>query len=135
MFSVGCPRPPFEAVFEAARDIQRAVAEAARPGVKASRLYEIALEHAARTPFADHFLGDADKVSFVGHGIGLEVDEYPFLARGFDMPLAEGMVFALEPKFIFRGLGVAGIEDTYVVRSDGVERLTVSPREWGIIPM
>lgn len=135
MFSVGRPRAPFEAVFEAARDIQRAVAEAARPGVKASRLYEIALEHAAQTPFADHFLGDADKVSFVGHGIGLEVDEYPFLARGFDMPLAEGMVFALEPKFIFRGLGVAGIEDTYVVRSDGVERLTVSPREWGIIPM
>jgi Xaa-Pro aminopeptidase len=133
MFSVGRPNEPFEAVFEAALDLQRAVAEAARPGVKASRLYEIALEKAAKTPFADHFLGDGDKVSFVGHGIGLEVDEYPFLARGFDMPLEEGMVFALEPKFIFRGLGVAGIEDTYVVRGDGVERLTVSPQEWCVV--
>ncbi len=133
MFSLGKVREPFEAVFEAAAEIQRAVAEAARPGVLASALYDLAVKMAAKTPYGDHFLGDRDKVSFVGHGIGLEVDEYPFLARGFDMPLEEGMVFALEPKFLFRGSGAVGIEDTYVVRAEGVERLTLSPQKWTVI--
>ncbi|NTU59914.1 MAG: aminopeptidase P family protein, partial [Deltaproteobacteria bacterium] len=83
---------------------------------------------AAQTPFASSFLGERHKVGFVGHGIGLEVDEPPFLARGFDAPLEEGMVFALEPKFILEGRGVAGVEDTYVVTATGVERLTPSPQ-------
>jgi Xaa-Pro aminopeptidase len=132
-FSLGQPQEPFEAAFEAAFAIQKEVIAQTRPGVKASHLYQVAVDAAKGTPFAAHFLGDGEKVTFVGHGIGTEVDEYPFLARGFDLELAEGMVFALEPKFIFRGKGVAGIEDTFVVRKDGAERLTVSPQRWTII--
>jgi len=128
VFFLGEPREPFAAAYEAALAVERAVAEAARPGVPASRLYQVAQDAAARTPFAGQFMGDAQKVTFVGHGIGLEVDEVPFLARGFDLPLEEGMVFALEPKFIFAGRGVVGVEDTFRVTSDGVERLTPSPQ-------
>lgn len=128
IFCLGDPQEPFAEAHEAALAVERAVVEVARPGVPASRLYQTALEAAAGTPFAEHFMGQVQKVSFVGHGIGLEVDEYPFLARGFDHPLEEGMVFAVEPKFVFAGRGVVGIEDTFWVGAEGVERLTPSPQ-------
>jgi Xaa-Pro dipeptidase len=70
-----------------------------------------------------------ERVTFVGHGIGLEIDELPLLARGWDEPLEEGMVFALEPKFVFPGEGAVGIENSYLVVGDGVERLTNAPEE------
>jgi Xaa-Pro aminopeptidase len=124
---------PWPAMFEAAVAVQQAVVAEARPGVAASRLYDVALQAASQTPFGRSFLGEKHRVSFVGHGIGLEVDEYPFLARGFDLPLAEGMVFALEPKFILEGRGVAGIEDTYAVTASGVERLTPSPQTLRVV--
>ena len=129
MFCLGPPGPRLREAFEAALGIADTVVAAARPGVPAGRLYEIALEEASRTPFGDAFLGSGRKVSFVGHGIGLEVDEPPFLARGVKMPLEEGMVFALEPKFVIPGFGAVGIEDTYRVAAVGLERLTPSPRE------
>ena len=65
----------------------------------------------------------------MGHGVGLEVDEYPFLAPRLDSPLEAGMVFALEPKIFHPGIGITGIEDTYLVTKDGLERLTVTERE------
>jgi len=128
VFSLGPPAEPFADAFAAALAVERAVVDAARPGVPASRLYQVALDAAADTPYASHFMGDAQRVTFVGHGIGLEVDELPFLARGFELPLEEGMVFALEPKFVFHGRGVVGVEDTFLVTRSGVERLTPSPR-------
>ena len=69
-----------------------------------------------------------DQARFVGHGIGMEVDEYPFLARGFDAPLEPGMVFALEPKLVFAGRAAVGIEDSFVVTQDGVEPLPALDR-------
>jgi Xaa-Pro aminopeptidase len=135
LFALGHLAPPFEAVFEAALAVQAAVVAAARPGVAASRLYEVAAEAAAETPFGRHFMGERQKVSFVGHGIGLEVDEYPFLARGFDLSLEPGMVFALEPKFTLEGRGVAGVEDTFAVTRDGVERLTPSPQALRVVEL
>ncbi|GAB4269008.1 MAG: hypothetical protein Kow0092_22920 [Deferrisomatales bacterium] len=79
---------------------------------------------AGETPWAPHFLGNRRKVAFVGPGLGLEVDEYPFPARGFDL--------LLEPTFAFPGQGVVGIEDTFRVTEGGVERLTTSPQTWGV---
>ena len=61
---------------------------------------------------------------FVGHGLGLEIDEFPILTPGFDLPLQENMVMAIEPKFVFPGRGVVGIEDDYRVTPGGLERLT-----------
>ena len=77
---------------------------------------------------ADHY-ASAGRISFVAHGFGLEIDEPPFLARGYEAPLAEGMVFALEPKFVYEGEGAVGIENSYAVTADGVERLTTAPEE------
>ena len=106
------------------------VADAARPGVAPSALYQLALDIAADAGHADRFMGFApDQARFVGHGIGLEVDEYPFLARGFDDPLEPGMVFALEPKLVFPGRAAVGIEDAFIVTESGVEALPAMPRQ------
>jgi Xaa-Pro aminopeptidase len=58
-------------------------------------------------------------VSFIGHGIGLEINEPPFLARGLDAPLQAGNVIAVEPKLTFAGIGAVGIENSYLVRDEG----------------
>ncbi len=68
-----------------------------------------------------------ERVTFVGHGIGLEIDELPLLARGWDQPFAKDMVFALEPKFVFPGEAAIGIENSYLVTEDGGEALTTAP--------
>jgi Xaa-Pro dipeptidase len=69
------------------------------------------------------------KTRFIGHGIGLEIDEYPFIAEGHDYPLEEGMTFALEPKMVFPGKGAVGIENTFVVNNGGLEKLTPAEEE------
>ncbi|OPX39071.1 MAG: peptidase M24, partial [Desulfobacteraceae bacterium 4484_190.3] len=66
-------------------------------------------------------------VPFVAHGIGLELDEWPIIGRKSATVLQEGMIFALEPKIIFPGEGVVGIENVFVVTSDGVKKLNQFP--------
>jgi Xaa-Pro aminopeptidase len=97
----------------------------ARPGVPCSDLYRLALKRAEKTGFGQYFNGYGEgKVRFVGHGLGLEIDEYPVLAPRFNQRLEPGMVIALEPMFVFPGKGVVGLEDDYHVTTAGVERLT-----------
>jgi Xaa-Pro dipeptidase len=116
--------------FNKARDIQDRVVTAAGPGVNWCDLYDIARGAAEELGVGDRFMGPpGEQVRFVGHGVGLEVDEYPFLAPKLERPLKPGMVFALEPKIFSPGVGIAGIEDTYLVTDDGLERLTVTERE------
>lgn len=69
-------------------------------------------------------MGYPEPVTFIGHGLGLELDELPVLAAGFGTPLQEGMVFALEPKFVFPE-GAVGIENTFVTTARGIENLTL----------
>ena len=96
----------------------------AKAGVKAVDLYERGWEWAKKYGFEKNFMGvNNNPVPFTGHGVGLEIDEHPFIARGMDYPLENGMVFAFEPKVIFEE-GAVGIENTYVVNNSGVESLT-----------
>ena len=74
-----------------------------------------------------------ERIRFVGHGIGLEVDEFPFLAAGQKLELQPGMTIALEPKLIFPGQGVVGIENTHVVTDDGLEQFGEFPDDIVII--
>jgi Xaa-Pro dipeptidase len=116
--------------FNQARDIQDRVVREAQPGAAWSSLYDTAVSSAGEMGVADRFMGPpGEQVRFVGHGVGLEVDEYPFLAPRLNFPLEPGMVFALEPKIFHPGKGITGIEDTYLVTDDGLERLTVTERE------
>ncbi len=100
-------------------DIQNRIAEMLRPGVKPSHIYNTIME-SLDEEFLKNFMGyDKRTVKFLGHGIGLHVNELPVLAKGFDDPIQEGMVFAVEPKVGIKGVGMVGIENTFVVTSEG----------------
>jgi Xaa-Pro aminopeptidase len=119
--------------YEAALRIQAAVVAAARPGVACRSLYEIALAAAADEGLAASFMGHgAGQVRFIGHGVGLELDELPVLTTS-DLELAEGMVFALEPKFVLPGLGAIGVENTWLVTATGLALLTESPEHIRVV--
>lgn len=127
MFVVGKLAPELRRAYEVALLVQAAVAAVTRPGVTCRRVYETALAAAAQEGLGGSFMGEGDgQVRFVGHGVGLELDELPVLTAS-DLELAEGMVFALEPKFVLSGLGAAGIENTWAVTADGVTALTTAP--------
>ena len=85
---------------------------------------------AAADGLGEHFMGvGPDRVRFLGHGVGMEIDELPVLAPGFDDPLAEGNVVAVEPKFVFPGRGAVGIENLYAITADGCETMTTAGEE------
>jgi Xaa-Pro aminopeptidase len=105
--------------------VLHAIETGIRPGAVAGDLYDAGLAVAAATPYAENFMGPPGyNTKFIGHGIGIEVDEFPFVAKGSGTILAAGMVFALEPKFVFPGEGAVGLENTYLVTADGFETLT-----------
>ena len=115
-------------------DIQEEIKAASKPGVKAGYIYDLATELAAKAGYSEHFMGvGPQRIRFVGHGIGLELDEYPILAHGQEMALQEGMIIAFEPKLIFPGKGVVGIENTLLMTDQGFEQLTRYPDEVTVI--
>jgi Xaa-Pro aminopeptidase len=106
-------------------EMQEWIAGQLRPGVIPSDIWAHCSQWAERAGFGEGFMGlPENKVGFVGHGIGLAVDEYPVLARGIDQPLEEGMVLAVEPKIGMPGLGMVGIENTFEVTPEGGVSLT-----------
>jgi Xaa-Pro aminopeptidase len=125
IFSLGEIPDKLLKAHEAMLDVQALIINAARPGVKSGEIFELACRRVAELGYQDNFMGvGGDRIRFVGHGVGLELDEYPFLAQGQDLLLQEGMTLALEPKLIFPGNGVVGIENTHVVTTAGLQQLT-----------
>ena len=109
-------------------NLQNHLKLAAKPGVKAGLLYDLGIDLATQWGYQDNFMGAGrQRIRFIGHGVGLELDEFPFIAKSQEMCLQEGMVIALEPKLIFPGRGVVGIENTHVVTSDGLRSLGQYP--------
>lgn len=118
-------------------EIQKLLFAVARPGVSWSELYRQCLQRAYDLGYADHFMGAGrSQVRFIGHGIGIEVDEYPFIAEGFETQvLVPGMTFAFEPKAVYPGIGAVGVENTWRVAEDGIKRLTFSNESLWEIPV
>jgi len=130
MFSLGNLPDRLVTAYEAMRTLQDELAAAGKPGVLAGELYDLAVQRATEMGYADYFMGYGEgQVRFVGHGVGIELDEYPFIARGAKTPLEAGMVLALEPKIVFPGEGLVGIENTWVVAEQGLQLLTISDEE------
>ncbi|HOF95852.1 MAG TPA: Xaa-Pro peptidase family protein [Methanoculleus sp.] len=114
-------------------EVQDEAASLLRPGVMPSEIYETILG-SLDPAFLENFMGYGNRrVQFLGHGIGLAVDEAPAIARGFDEPLEEGMVFAIEPKKGVRGVGMVGIENTFVVTRGGGRCIT--GKNAGLVPV
>jgi Xaa-Pro dipeptidase len=127
MFSLGRPDSLFLEAYEALQAIEAAILSQTRPGVKCQDLYQLSLEQARKLGFANEFLGpEGHKISFVGHGVGLEINEFPFLAKGHDYPLESGHVFALELKMVFLNKGAVGLENVVAVHDNSYEKLTTA---------
>lgn len=104
--------------------IQQLAAKMLKPNVVASDVYKAAID-ALDSKYKTSFMGaNGENVRFLGHGIGLCVDETPVLSAKFNQPLEQNMVIAIEPKISFEGVGLVGSEDTYIVTKDGGECIT-----------
>jgi Xaa-Pro aminopeptidase len=97
-------------------EIHRAIVENGKVGTPCSDLYHLAEEMVKENGLSPYFMGTIQQAKFIGHGVGLEINESPVLSpRSRDL-LEAGMAIALEPKFVLPGIGAVGIENTYIVR-------------------
>ncbi len=101
------------------------------PGAIPKEIYEFALQRADQAGYREEFMNrGALKARFIGHGVGLELDEWPVLTKSFPQPLAKNMVLAIEPKVVFPE-GAVGVEDTFLVTERGGQ--TITQLERGLI--
>lgn len=129
VFSVGKLSEEAYTAHRVCLEIQEEVSLMAQPGAVCEDLYNKAIEIVTKAGFADKFMGIGQQAKFIGHGIGLEINEAPVLAPRIKQELEPGMVFALEPKIIIPGVGPVGIENSWVVTQEGVEKLTICEEE------
>ncbi len=130
MFSIGRMRQKFIDAYKACREIHDTVLEEARPGADGEAIFVRTLHLAEKLGYKDSYLGPPGlQTRFIAHGIGLELNELPFIARGRPAPLEEGMVFAVEPKIVFPREGSVGIENTVAITGKGCEILTPASQE------
>lgn len=133
MFSIGEPAREYLKAHEALKEIEGHLLEHLRPGVIAESLYRMALKISKKMGYEDSFLGPRNqKVKYVAHGLGLEIDEFPFLAQGHTYRLQEGMTLALELKIVLEKAAV-GFENTVVILKDRVEKLTTADEAFTIL--
>lgn len=106
-------------------EILRTLEELARPGIPVSDLYMKAEEIARSWSLEKYFMGHRQKAGFIGHGVGLELNEQPAITAKNKTILKENMTLAIEPKFVLPEIGGLGVENTYVVKQEGLENLTL----------
>ncbi len=104
--------------------MHREIMQESRPGTSCAELYNRSLELARAEGAEQYFMGLGQQAQFVGHGLGLQINELPVLTGRSRDVLVEGMIIAYEPKFVLPEVGAVGIENTYLVTSTGVENLT-----------
>ncbi len=133
--AVGELPPDLVRAYETTLRVQERLMSAARPGATWGGVYDECLAVAVEAGYGERFMGaPGSQVPFLAHGVGVELDEWPLIARGFhDRVLEEGMVLAAEPKVVFPGLGAVGIENTFVVGPRGLERITYSREDLVVI--
>jgi Xaa-Pro dipeptidase len=134
MFSIGEVDRKFMDAYHACQEIHDAVLEETRPGADCEAIFQKALRLAGQLGYKDSYLGPPGlQTRFIAHGVGLELNEFPFLAQGQSCPLEEGMTFAVEPKIVFPGEGSVGLENTVLVTQDGYEILTPASEQWSVV--
>ena len=117
------------AAHRACIDVQRRLSGMLQPGAVPSEIYNTVIDE-LDADFSRNFMGFGNRqAKFLGHGIGLHVDEWPVIAKGCNDPLVENMVLALEPKKGIAGVGMVGVEDTFIVTPDGGRCITGSGRD------
>lgn len=106
--------------------IQQEIEHMAKPGTPCAEIYNLSLHIAEKEGLAAFFMGTKQQAKFVGHGIGIQINELPVLTPRSKELLTPNMVFALEPKFVIPGIGAVGIENSFLVTETGLEKLTLA---------
>lgn len=114
---------------ECSRRILRELEKMALPGVEVRELYARAMEIVEEEGLEKYFMGHRQQVGFIGHGVGIELNEAPAITPKNRLPLQANMTLAIEPKFVIPGVGATGVENTYAVTIDGLKNLTPFPEE------
>jgi len=128
IFVIGTLDPQLQQAFDVSISIQDYLQQELKPGAICEELFLKAAEMAEASGLGTYFMGmPGENARFVGHGVGLELDEFPVLAQGFKVPLQAGQTIAIEPKFVIPGKGSIGIENTFAVTATGGEKITNLP--------
>lgn len=125
IFVVGDLDPELKEAFAVSLAIQTYLQSELKPGAVCEELFFKAVAMAEQSGLGGYFMGmPGEQAKFVGHGVGLELDEFPVIAQGFKASLQAGQTIAIEPKFVIPGKGVIGIENTFAVTENGGEKIT-----------
>lgn len=125
VYSVGKVSELAYKAHQTALEIQSDIEAIAKPGIATADLYNHAFEKVKKQELLPYFMGYSQQAGFIGHGIGIQINESPVLAPRSKDILQEGHVFALEPKFVIPAVGAVGIENSFAVHQSGIEKLTV----------
>lgn len=129
-FVCGKARDRQKRMFEVVRRAQDAAIGRVKPGIEASEVYLAAWRVVKDAGYEKYFMAYGQYgLEYLGHGLGLEIDEPPLIGPKTTTLLEEGMTLAIEPKLIVPGWGGVDIEDTVVVTCDGCDVLTQGKRE------
>ncbi len=127
MFVVGDAPYGFDDAYAVLHQAQVAAVDAVRPGVEADFLDSVARDIIDDAGYGDLFMHR------LGHGIGMDTHEHPYLIQGNDQVIEAGMAFSIEPGMYVPGEWGMRIEDIVTVTADGVERLNTSDRAYRIV--
>lgn len=125
VFSVGKTSEEAYKAHQVAREIHAKIEAVAKPGMTCSELYNIAMELVEKNKLETYFMGTKLQAKFIGHGVGLEINEPPVLTPRSKELLEPNIVFALEPKFVIPQVGAVGYENTLLVTENNVEKITI----------
>lgn len=131
-YVLGDPPDICRTMYDGMKEIADQIIEMLRPGISCDDLYKKAIKVAEEIGMSSYFMRlgvDPKKVPFIGHGVGLEVNEPPLLGKNNHEVLEEGMIIALELEMSASIGEVVKLEDTILITSDGVEVLTITPRD------
>ena len=118
------PNLAFEA-HQLSIDIHNKLMDVCSVGFSCAEMYNIAMDMVLKAGLDAYFMGTDLQAKFIGHGVGLEINELPILTPRSKELITENTVFAIEPKFVIPGVGAVGIENTYLMLSSGLEKLTI----------
>ena len=130
MFAIGSMHKKAMDASMAAIEIHDAILDAAKPGIPINRLYEISVDRAKALGYRETFLGPPGyKVSFVGHGIGLDLVEQPIISVKNKTPLQPGMTLCIEPKINFINEFGTGVESAFMITETGSRIISRVPKK------
>ena len=125
MYSIGELPEPWEQRLSDMVEVSKSVVDSLGRGDDCSKAWEVGSQLAESMGHSEHLMGmKPDQSKFLGHSVGLQLDESPVVAKGFDRQLIKNGVMAIEPKLVYSD-GSIGIEDTWLQTSEGLERLTL----------